>query len=177
MGVPTSIGGRSLKASSTHAGTNGATPTQSKPTATMGIMTTPDIKEKTVALTSPLDTEHSSGFTNSPGIRPVKPTPIRSKIGVAGLKYPPKSAQSVFPIAPDKNPTIGPKSIPKTHGKKARILQCIAPGINGIGAVRRKPTPVTADVIATYATAVNGSTLTLAELIWKLKILAEYKDF
>jgi hypothetical protein len=148
MGVPTSIGGRSLNASITHAGINGATPTQSNPIATIGTIITPDMKETIVALTRPFDVEDSSGLTSSPGMRPVKPTPTRSKIGVAGLKYPPKRAQRVLPIAPDRNPIMGPKSMPKTHGRKASTLQCIAPGIRGIGAVRRKPTPVTAEVIA-----------------------------
>jgi hypothetical protein len=78
---------------------------------------------------------------------------------VAGLKYPPKIAQSVLPIAPATNPVMGPKSIPKTHGRKANTRQCIAPGISGMGAVNRKPAPVTAEVTAMYAMAVNKSGL------------------
>jgi hypothetical protein len=55
-------------------------------------------------------------------------------------------------MAPETNPIFGPKSMPKTQGRNASTLQWIAPGISGIGAVSKKPTPVIADVTAANAT-------------------------
>jgi len=115
----------------------------------MNTIITPDNKEIIAALTKPVGVLQLSGLTSRPGINPVKPTPVRSNIGVAALKYPPRIAHRVLPIAPERKPVFDPNSMPKTHGRKARILQWIAPGINGMGAVRRKPTPVIADAVAT----------------------------
>ena len=159
MGVPITIGGMSLKIRKTQAGINGATPTKSNPTATIGTIINPDNNEATVALRRPFPVKHSCGFAKRPGIKPVNPTPVKSNMGVAGLKYPPRRAQSVFPRAPAKKPVTGPNNTPKTHGRKAKILQWIAPGINGIGAVSKKPTPVIAEVTTIYAMLLIGSGL------------------
>jgi hypothetical protein len=86
IGVPISIGGKSLNESITKAGTKGAAPTSSKPIATIGTIMIPEISEANVAFSKPFVLSASSGFANKPGISPVRPTPIKSKTGVAGLK-------------------------------------------------------------------------------------------